>query len=173
MISKQQNLISGQTNLPQNLYSVLAQAPSLIPLLHSIAETRIFVDPYIVGSFKNTTGNKSVIHARYYSKCCLLHDNMLMSTTSINQLLACTSMKHKLFCHLAHVLLEHLKERMSMQWWCVTQTINQGGPKKEDPHVEADTFIPLHVLLSIQECILQEKHDWSQDKHKCIFCSWT
>ena len=40
--------------------------------------------------------------------CCLWHDNMLMGTTSINQLLSCISTKHKLSYHLAHVL-EHFE----------------------------------------------------------------
>ena len=33
--------------------------------------------------------------------------------------------------------------------------------------MEGNTLIPPHVLLSIQECILQEEHVWSPDKHKC------
>ena len=40
--------------------------------------------------------------------CCLWHDNMLMGTTSINQLLSYISTKHKLSYHLAHVL-EHFE----------------------------------------------------------------
>ena len=40
--------------------------------------------------------------------CCLWHDNLLMGTTSINQLLSCISTKHKLSYHLAHVL-EHFE----------------------------------------------------------------
>ena len=57
-------------------------------------------------SLKERTGNKSVTHAWYCWKCCLSHDNMLMSTTSINQLLSCTSTKHK-HKHLGHVSLEY------------------------------------------------------------------
>ena len=37
-------------------------------------------------------------------------------------------------------------------------------PTKEHSQVEANTLIPLHVLLSIQECILQEEHVWYPDK---------
>ena len=97
--------------------------------------------------------------------CYLWHDNMLMGTTSINQLLSCMSTKHKLSYHLAHVL-EHLKEMLSMQWWCVTLTINPRRPTKEHSHEEADALFPPHVILSIQESVLQEEHVWSPDKHK-------
>ena len=34
--------------------------------------------------------------------------------------------------------------------------------------MEADTFIPPHVLLSIQECILQVEHAWNPDRHNYI-----
>ena len=34
--------------------------------------------------------------------------------------------------------------------------------------MEANTLITLHVILSIQECILQEEHVWSPDKTNVI-----
>ena len=76
--------------------------------------------------------------------------DILMSTTTINQLLSCTSTKHRFSYYLAHVFLENFEEKsvnavvvcdtdyqpmgadqgLSMQWWCVTQTINPWGPTK-------------------------------------------
>ena len=53
-----------------------------------------------------------------------------------------------------------------MSWWCVTLTINPRRPTKEHSHEEADALILPHVLLSIQESVLQEEHVWSHDKHK-------
>ena len=42
-----------------------------------------------------------------------------------------------------------------------------GGPQRnEHSHKEAYVLIPPHVLLSIQESVIQEEHVWSPDKHK-------
>ena len=78
---------------------------------------------------------------------------MLMGTTSINQLLSCISTKHKL-SYLAHVL-EHF-EGNAVNVVVVCDTINPRRPTKEHSHEEADALIPPHVLLSIQESVLQE-----------------
>ena len=90
-----------------------------------------------------------------------------MSTTLINQLLSCASTQHKLTYHLTHVSLEHFAGKAVNAVVVVCNTDYQPrSPTKEHSHVEAKTLIPPHVILSIQECILQETHVWSPDRHK-------
>ena len=89
-----------------------------------------------------------------------------MSTTLINQLLSCASTKHKLTYHRTHVSLEHFTGKaVNVVVVCDTD-YHPRSPTKEHSHVEADTLIPPHVILRIQECILQETHVWSPDRHK-------
>ena len=136
-------------------------------MLYGHAKTRIIVDPYIDSSLKETTENKRVIHARECWKCWLWYDYMLMSTTLIDQPLSCASTQHKLTYHLTHVSLEHFTGKAVNVVEVVCDTDYQPRiPTKEHSHVEVDTLIPPHVILSIPVCILQETNIWSPDRHK-------
>ena len=73
----------------------------------------------------------TTIHARQCWKCWLWYDNMLMSTTLINQLLACASTQQKLTYHPTHVSLEHFAGKaVNVVVVCVTQTINPEVPPR-------------------------------------------
>ena len=84
------------------------------------------------------------------------------------QLISCTSKKHKLSYHFAHVSLENFEEEaVNVVLVCDAHfSTHRGPPTKEHSHMEAEKLNPLRVLLKIKERILQEERVWSPDRHK-------
>ena len=135
-------------------------------MLNGYVESRIIFDRYIEGSLKEKTRSKRAMPNTVGSAGHDVHDSMSISTISMKQLLSCTSTKHSLSCHLAHGLLEHFEGKavkVVVVYDTVAKSINPRRPTEEHSHEEADTLIPLHVLLSIQECTFREVHVWSPD----------
>ena len=99
---------------------------------------------------------------------CLWHDNMLIGTTSINQLLSCISTKHKLSYHLAHVLEHFEGNAVNVVVVCDTDyqpteahkgTLSRGGWCTHSSACPSEH--------SREESgVLQEEHVWSPGKHK-------
>ena len=74
------------------------------------------------------------------------------------------------FYHLAHVLEHFEGNAVNVVVVCDVHWLStHGGPQRnKHSHKEAYVLIPPHVLLSIQESVIQEEHVWSPDKHKCL-----
>ena len=91
---------------------------------------------------------------------------MSINTISLKQLLSCTSTKHSLTCYLGQGLLEQFDGRyftFVLVYDTVAKTVNPHRPIETHSHEEADTLIPIHVILSIEECTYREVDIWSPD----------
>ena len=89
---------------------------------------------------------------------------MSINSISLKQLLPCT--KHSLTCYLGQGLLERSDGRdltLVVVHDIVAKTVNPRRPTETHAHEEADTLIPLHAILSIEECTYREVDVWSPD----------
>lgn len=135
-------------------------------MIKGYVEARIIFDRYVKGGLKEKTRSKRAVSDDAASAGHDVHDGMSINTISLKQLLSCTTTKHNLSCHLGQGLLERFdgeNVKLVVVYDTVAKTINPWSPPESHSHEEADTLIPLHVLLSLQECTWREVHVWSPD----------
>jgi len=135
-------------------------------MIQGYVEARIIFDRYVSGGLKEKTRIKRAVSADAASAGHDVHDDMSINTISLKQLLSGTTTKHNLSCHLAQGLLEWFDGedvKVVVVYDTVAKTINPWSPPESHSHEEADTLIPLHVLLSLQQYTFREIHVWSPD----------
>ncbi len=118
------------------------------------------------GGLKAKTRSKRAVTIDAASAGYDVHDGMSINAISLKQLLSCATTKHNLSCHLAQGLLEQFDGEdvnIVVVYDTVAKTINPWSSVESHSHEEADTLIPLHVMLSLQECTWREVHVWSPD----------
>ena len=129
-------------------------------------EVRVIFDRYVEGSLKEKTRKKRATSVADATAGHVVHDGMSINTISLKQLLSCTSTKHSLTCYLGKGLLEWFDGRdltLVVVYDTVAKPVNPPRPIETHSHEEADTLIPLHVILSIEECTYREVDVWSPD----------
>ena len=118
-------------------------------------EVRVIFDRFVEGSLNEKTRNKRATCVAAATDGHVVHDGMSINTTSLKQLLSCTSTKHSLTCYLGQSLLERFDGRdltLVVVYDTVAKTINPRRPLETHSQEEADEPIVLHVILSIEEC---------------------
>ena len=129
-------------------------------------EVRVIFDRYVEGSLKENTRKKRATYVAAATAGHVVHDGMPINTISLKQLLSCPSTKHSLTCYICQCLLELFDDRYLTHvvvYDTVTKTVNPRRPIDIYSHEEADTLIPLHVILSIEECTYGEVDVWYHD----------
>ena len=124
-------------------------------------EVRVIFDRYVEGSLKEKTRKTTDVAAATAGHA--VHDCMSINTISLKQLLSCTSTKHSLTWYLGQGPLERFDGRhltLVVVYDTVAKTVNPRRPIETHSHEEADTSIPLHVILSIEECTYREVDIW-------------
>ena len=129
-------------------------------------EVGVTFDRYVEGSLKEKTRKTRATSGATATDGHVVHDSMSTNTISLKQLLSCTPTKHTLTCYLGQGLLERFDGRdltLVVVYDTVAKTVNPRRPIETHSHEEADTLIPLHVILSIEECTYREVDIWSPD----------
>ena len=129
-------------------------------------EVRVILDRHVEGSLKEKTRKKRARYVAAATAGHVVHDCMSINAISSKQLLSCTPTKHSLTCYIGQCLFERFDGRdltLVVVYDTVAKTVNPRRPIETHSHDEADTLIPLHVNLTIEECIYREADVWSPD----------